>query len=256
MGHDDSNDDDDDDADSEPAISEEGGRCRQAAFIVAAPRPCFISCLPGTRRRRLQTPVLLTLVLQTPVVRVRLLQPVGGAFISLPPCPSCGQQADMRTLLRQWTQRAAPGIEPGTSRTRSKNHATRPSSQLGLRAPEEYLVGNWAAESGIRPDRAETVTVPIPRLRGNSAPGRVRTEIRWFRFDSGPDPGSIYVKFLVGLKRSWVLACKWKSSHRTDLDQKNKKVEEKFLVFSSVDLEAKLCRRHRRRRGRRDIYYK
>ena len=39
LGHDDSNDDDDDNADSEPAISEEGGRYRQAA------RFCWQGCL-------------------------------------------------------------------------------------------------------------------------------------------------------------------------------------------------------------------
>jgi len=43
----------------------------------------------------------------------------------------------------------------------------------------------------------------IPRLRGNSAPeapmeaGRVRTENRWFWFDSGPDPGDQYMSNLL-----------------------------------------------------------
>ena len=63
-----------------------------------------------------------------------------GATSSPPPPPPGGASQEKRWLINAKGQRARPGFEPGTSRTRSENHTPRPSSHRWVkRVCNQYL---------------------------------------------------------------------------------------------------------------------
>ena len=111
-------------------------------------------------------------------------------------CPLCSRTASCAThwFLRLCIHsanlcRAALGIEPRTSRTRSENHTTRPSSRLtaffGCSSTDE----NRSNEASLSPravltDHTATMLLSSPRWEAGVGAAEVQGAQRWYRYVS------------------------------------------------------------------------